>query len=346
MASFRKRDGRWQVQVRKVGSRPVSKTFDTKAAAQKWATGVERAMDLGEWYGDRVAGTIGDLIRRHREESKSIGRSKASVLAKLESELGMVRLKELTPGRVIAYAQRRKAEGAGPATLGADLGYLATILRTARDLWQLPVTDQPVQKARKALVAARSVGKAAERDRRPKPQELARILDHLRARGRHVHVPVADIAEFAIATGMRLGEICRIRWDDLDEVSRTIIIRDRKDPRNKVGRNETIPLLTVTGYDPLAMIQARAREGDIIWPFKEGSVSTAWARACRDLGIDDLHLHDLRAEAASRMLEGGMSIDQVALVTGHKTWAMLRRYARLRASDLVSRFAPALPPTP
>ncbi|MBL4821255.1 MAG: tyrosine-type recombinase/integrase, partial [Gammaproteobacteria bacterium] len=52
------------------------------------------------------------------------------------------------------------------------------------------------------------------------------------------------------------------------------------------------------------------------------------------LDIEDLHFHDLRHEATSRLFEAGLTIERVALVTGHKDWKMLRRYTHLKPEDL------------
>ena len=70
------------------------------------------------------------------------------------------------------------------------------------------------------------------------------------------------------------------------------------------------------------------------------SAGAAFRRACAILGIEDLRFHDLRREAASRLFEAGLPIERVALVTGHKTWEMLRRYTRLRPEDLVKSAPP------
>ncbi|MFC5085515.1 tyrosine-type recombinase/integrase [Microvirga arabica] len=61
--------------------------------------------------------------------------------------------------------------------------------------------------------------------------------------------------------------------------------------------------------------------------------------------ILDLHFHDLRHDGASRLFEAGYSIEQVALVTGHRDWNMLRRYTQLRAENL-HRIEPAQPHVP
>jgi integrase len=65
------------------------------------------------------------------------------------------------------------------------------------------------------------------------------------------------------------------------------------------------------------------------------SVSDAFAKLTKRLEINNLRFHDLRHEAVSRLFERGFSIEQVALVSGHKDWKQLKRYTNLKATDLV-----------
>jgi len=146
------------------------------------------------------------------------------------------------------------------------------------------------------------------------------------------------IVQFAIATAMRLDEICRADWSDLDIDRRMLLIRDRKDPRNKAGNDQRIPLFAATGFDAWALVMAQAKllgkaKGPI-FPYNSKSVGTAFRRACADADVKDLHFHDLRHEGTSRLFEVGLSIEQVALVTGHKDWKMLRRYTHIRPEAL------------
>lgn len=62
------------------------------------------------------------------------------------------------------------------------------------------------------------------------------------------------IVKFAVATAMRLDEICRVEWTDLDGDRRMLMIRDRKDPRNKTGNDQRIPLFGATGFDAWALV--------------------------------------------------------------------------------------------
>ena len=160
-------------------------------------------------------------------------------------------------------------------------------------------------------------------------RELGKLIAHFDGNPRQL-IPMGRIIKFAVATAMRQEEICRVTWSDLNERTKMLTIRDRKDPREKKGNDQRIPLLAVSGYDALALIEEqrsiRSNEDDCIFPCNHKSVSNVFTRACQVLRIEDLHFHDLRHEGASRLFEAGFRIEQVSLVTGHKDWKMLRRY--------------------
>src|SRR4029077_12271742 len=122
------------------------------------------------------------------------------------------------------------------------------------------------------------IGKAISRDRRPTLDELDRIIAYLEGNPRQT-IPVARIARFAIATAMRQDEICRIRWQDVDAATKTVIVRDRKDPREKSGNHQKIPLLNATGIDAWQLLQEQAKisgSGDRVFPYNGRSVGTAF----------------------------------------------------------------------
>jgi len=109
-------------------------------------------------------------------------------------------------------------------------------------------------------------------------------------------------------------------------------VRDRKHPRRKAGNHGEVPLLG-RAFD---IIEAQpVVEGEPrIFPWKSASLGDAFDRAAARAGVRGIRFHDLRHEAATRLLEAGYSIPETALVTGHKDWNTLRRYAHLRVDDL------------
>ncbi len=344
MATFSKLpSGKWRVQVRRRG-RYLGETFFLRKDAELWARRIEREIDLGRTpTPKKVQGvkTFGDLIDLHlrdmKEVGKPIGRSKGFSMDLLKDRLGRVRIADLDRERLIEFGRDRAAEGAGPVTLGIDLGYVRTLLAHGAAVHGLPFSSEPVELARIALKRLGLVGKGNERDRRPTEEEVDVLLRYFR--GKNVPtMPVERIIRFAIATAMRQDEICRVEWSDVNARTRTLMIRDRKDPRKKKGNHQAIPLLAVSGYDAWAILeeQREATGGEVgrIFPYNCRSVGTAFRRACRKLKIEDLHFHDLRHEGTSRLFEAGFSIEHVSLVTGHKDWKMLRRYTHLRAEQL------------
>jgi integrase len=360
------RTGSWRAQVRRKGVY-AAETFHRKTDAQAWAREAELAIDQGVKPPKRgqVATpkkgqlTIGDLIDLHltdmREMRKETARSKMFVLRSLKQDLGHVAVEALNREAIIDYGRKRAAAGAGPATVVIDVSYLNTVLTHAAAVHGITVSLEQLKLGRAALLRLGIVGKSKERDRRPTQQELDHITAWLDGNPRQ-SIPAGRITRFAVASAMRIEEICRIRWADLDDRKRTVIVRDRKDPRNKEGNHQRVPLLDATGYDAWALIQEQGKltgHLDRIFPYTPDSVSTAFRRACRELGVEDLRFHDLRHEAASRLFEAGFAIEQVALVTGHKDWKMLRRYTNLkpedlhdRASDLAAQRKSSLRPPP
>lgn len=125
---------------------------------------------------------------------------------------------------------------------------------------------------------------------------------------------------------------CDMRWADLNAADRNIVIRDRKDPRKKLGNHQTVSLLLGRAFDT---ITAQPRASELIFPVNGHSWSSIFPRACQALGIKDLRLYDLRHEAISRLVEAGKhSIPEMMLVSGHKDPKQLMRYTQLKAKDL------------
>lgn len=341
MATIQKIGKRWRARVRKQGFPAVSDMFDTKARAQEWAVKVESDMRSLKFQDGRIIAemTLGTLIDRYTIEigaKKPFGKNKAAVLGSLKLALGDVLLPELTTNRLVDFIKMRSTTtsdrpGAGGVTIGIDLTYLGSVLKTAKQLWDLPVNLDAIAGARTNMGYLGLSTRSQERTRRPTPSEIDAICAHFDAK-KWQRVPMSDIIHFAIGTSMRIGEIINLKWSDLNETDRTIIIRDRKHPRAKQGNDQEVPLLGAT-FD-IAQRQPRKNNEPRIFPVTDGTVSSIFPRACNALNIQDLCFHDFRHEGVSRLFEQGYQIEQVALVSGHRDWKMLARYTQIRAKDL------------
>lgn len=221
--------------------------------------------------------------------------------------------------------------------LGIDIGVIKMIITHATAVHGLDISSEPVDLARIALKRLGLIGKGTERDRRPTREELNRLFRCFDDNER-LTLPMTRIVQFAVATAMRLDEICRVEWRDLDVERRMLLIRDRKNPCNKTGNDQRIPLFDATGFDAWALVMAQGKQlGKLegkIFPYNSRSVGTAFRRACIEVTVKDLHFHDLRHEGTSHLFEAGFAIEQVSLVTGHKDWKMLRRYTHIRPETL------------
>jgi len=336
----------WRVQVRRHGH-ALSRTFPRKSQAEQWAREQEALLDRGETPTRATPmsrRTLGDLIELHfadlHELNRSIGRSKEATLLRIKDTIGAMRVSNLTRENLINFAKFRAKAGAGPVTIGIDISFIATILEHAAAVHGINVPTDEVRLARVALNRLGLIDRARGRDRRPTPGELEQIIATADSNPRQI-IPLGRIVRFAVATAMRQDEITRVLWEDFDPDNAVLTIRKRKHPQAKAFNDQTIPLVADTGYDALALIREQGirygRTTGFIFPYDGRSVGTAFRRVCRDLGIEDLHFHDLRHEAISRLFEANWDIPEVAALSGHKDWKMLQRYTHLRPSFIAAR---------
>lgn len=348
MATYQQRSGSWRAIVRRKGQKPQTRTFPTKAAARTWAERVERELADIEARGGNPAedATIADLIDWRTEELatlKAISKTQAGNMTRLREGLGEIVARKLSAQDVIEHARRRvegrhmRADGlvipaCSPATINVELGYLAELLKLAKPLKGISPPTDAVADARPVLRLLKLVSKSKRRDRRPTSDELQRLREHFAAQAWRSVIPMNDIIDFAIATAKREGEITRLLRSDIHTANRTALLRDAKHPRKKEGNHKRFPLLGVAWE--IVERQPHPNGEDRIFPYNSNSVGTAFTRACAKLGIEDLHFHDLRHEATSRLFEQGYDIPEVAAVTLHESWNELKRYTQLRPESL------------
>lgn len=330
MASITKRGGVYRAQIRR-REKYTSQTFRTLSAAREWARRVENAIDEGRWN-DTPSITVAEAVDRYELDHRSstpLSKTKRSALRQLKtSSMGGIDLAALEPSDIVEHCKSRTC---GPATLLAEVNYLSQLFEYARIVWGHSDLSDPVGRARPTLKRSGLIRKAKSRDRRPSTDELRCLESYLLSNTR---MPMCDIMRFAIASAMRLGEITRIRWEDLDQDKGLVLIRDRKCPSMKQGNHQWVPLLD----QAWTIVMAQARTDERIFPFHPDSISRAWTNACKRLNIADLRFHDLRHEGASRLFEHGFGIHEVSLITGHRRWESLKRYTQLDPASLHAKY--------
>lgn len=337
MPTVRERNGRHQAQVRIKRNGVIvheeTATFDTHKQAYLWGCAIEEQFKAGTLAGTPSQMTVGDAVKAHRSAlqaaNKDIRGLSNSMNQLINSTLGKTPIVRVESGDVVAWGKHYGLERA-PATVLHALMTLRTCYQTARSELDIKVDVAVVADAVKHLSRLGIAGKSTERDRRVSDDEIDRICTrHEGLLG--TTIPLRIALNLAIALPRRSGELFgKMRWEHYN--GETIKLLDTKDPTKT--RNEVVP---VPPKARAIIAQLPQQKTGLICPWKQNSVSNAVHDACQMLDIEDLHLHDLRHEGVSRLFEAGLDIPRVAMISGHQSWATLKRYTHLKPFDVLQR---------
>jgi len=329
MATILKRGAKYQVQIRRKGTVPVSKTFHRKADAEEWARYMETKADRGDLPTPvRVLDgyKVKDILTRYREEITSKKRSENTEAYLLDAfmrqPVANLTLAQITPAHFSSYREKRLKD-VKPGTVNRELSIIKHAFDIAEREWDMPIKSNPLAKLKKLKVNN-------ARSRRLSPEEEVALREAVTDRNGYVW----HLVRFALATAMRRGEILRLTWEDIDLDKRVLFI-----PITKNGHARTIPLSS-EALEVLNELEGD-REGPV-FPYSDNAAKLVWQRLVDKAGIKDLHFHDLRHEAVSRFFERGLSVPEVALISGHRDFRMLFRYTHLKAEDVAKKLSPAL----
>ena len=317
MANIRRRDGRYQVQIRRRGFPSQVKTFSRHSDAKRWALETELYLERGELEPrpTTVHHTIGELLKRY-QVTFPLDTAEYWRTIVLDRAFGTCPANRLRPSDLAKYRDQRLCS-IQPATLARELKVLRRVFRIARDEWDVPLSLD-------AFSRLSIKQQSLPRERRLNPEELNQLLD---ACAGAQNLWLRPTVELALETGMRRGELLNARYEHLNHGLLHI-------PKTKTGYPRTIPLTPRASTLIVALPHSIC--GHIL-PITTTALRHSFDRAKRRGGIKDFHFHDLRHEAISRFFEMGLSIPEVALISGHKDYRMLARYTHLRADDLLKK---------
>jgi integrase len=182
----------------------------------------------------------------------------------------------------------------------------------------LPLPENPFGKLRLRLPPNR-------RERRLRQGALDRLIAAARSCRNPLILPIILLA---VATGMRRGEILSLRWDHIACDKHSFPI-----PHTKNGHTRTLPLTS----DAVEVIDRVTRTGGSGVPMTANAFRLAWDRVRARAGLADLHFHDLRHEAISRFFERGLTVPEVALISGHRDARMLFRYTHPLRAEIMKK---------
>lgn len=342
MASFHTRkNGSITAKIRRDGV-TKSATFATKTDAEAWARKVESEIERGRWHDTTEAErtTITELVAEYRLRVLPglRGRGVAPALNVIDEKLGKHTVARLTARHVAGYRDER-LKAVGVESVRKELGVLSKMLDTASREWGVTIPSNPVKSVSKP-----APGRA--RDRRLLPGEQERVEASLK-RCRSTYL--LPLFRLALETGARQGELLSMRWPHVDRIRRLVMLYDTKNGDDRAVPLSSAALVILDGLP-------RALRDDRVFPVSPGLVAQAWGHAvprarrlyeleCKRAGAEpdpallvDLHFHDLRHEALSRLAErGDLSVLELAAVSGHRTLQMLKRYTHLQAEQLAKK---------
>ncbi len=337
--------GTWKALIRKHGWPTTSKTFRTKRDATDWSRRVEDEMVRGV-YIQRTASermTLEQALKRYLSEV-SPTKAPKTLLSEQGSAKNLVRklggysLAALSAELISGYRDQRLSEMTRRKTpvsnnsVRLELALLSHMFNVCIREWGVGLPFNPVLNVRKP-----TAGRG--RDRRLTPDEERRLYAAVDA---HSNPFLGYIVRIAIQTGMRSSEITNLRRSQVDIRRRIITLSATKN-----GERRVVPLsMAATAVFRQALDHPfRPIDTDLVFFGEPGAngrrrpyaFNKTWQQIRNRLGMRDLRFHDLRHEAVSRLVEIGLSDQEVSAVSGHKSMQMVKRYTHLRAEDLVER---------
>jgi integrase len=323
VATFRKRDNKWQAIVRHKSIGTKAKSFHSKAQAKLWAIETEKSIEANTFNKlCSTSVTLGDLLSRYRKEITPKKRSKDNesrrIQRLLNDPISLTSMDNLTSACLAQFRDRRLLDG--KRTTQYDLVIIRHCIKMAMFEWDLLLDRNPVD-----LVKLPSAPKP--RERRLEKGELEQII---KAAEQTQNPHILPIILFAIETGMRRSEILGLEWKHIHLEKRIAHL-----PLTKNGSSRDVPL---TGKAQSILERQRQLNTPSPFPVTPNALRMAWDRLIRRTHITNLRFHDLRHEAISRFFEMGLSMPEVALISGHKDPRMLFRYTHLDPERLLAKF--------
>jgi integrase len=249
--------------------------------------------------------TVADVLRQALARLTPESTQRYTLDRMARHPIGDLIASKLQVSDIVAYAEERRTKGALPQTINQDVVYLRSALGDGLE----DVFDE----AGVALRGLKLVGKSIARNRRPTHGEYDALINLFREQDQHPKtiIAMAELMDFAMWSGRSLGEICRLKWSDVDFNKRTCKLQSSKEPF----------LLLERAWDIIQSRSVAKRTDERIFPYHRPSVSQRFMAAKKQLAeavpsLKDLRLQDLRYEAVNRLLEKSHPPHTVARATG------------------------------
>lgn len=311
-----------------INGKRESKTFSTRQLCIDWSEKRRREVERAEVHGEKSMHVISEVIELYQAKfADNYGRTKNYDIERLKHyPISTIQVDKLTATDIIEHCVERN-KVAKPQTVGNDVIWLRSILLTMGAVMGFDYDASVFDKAYVVLRKENLVAKSNKRTRLPTWREMLKLTRFFKQS--RSKTPMVDIVWFAYFSARRLSEITRIEWADNNNEKQTGMVRDTKHPTEKKGNHLRFK------YEKSAwkIAQKQPLKSIYIFPYNSRSIGTYFDRACNILGINDLHFHDLRHAAATRLFRT-YQIQEVQQFTLHRNWKTLERYTHIKPEDI------------
>lgn len=341
MAAIEKRttkDGEttFRVKVRLKGFPAQTATFSRLTDAKRWAQQTEAAIREGRYFKTTEAKrhTLGDLVDRYKRDvlpgKPKSQRTQAVQIQWWKDQIGAYTLADVTPALIAEHRDKLAREPLNeqpadslrfrtPATVNRYLAVLSHAFAVAVKEWGW-LEHNPVMRVTKPKEPRGRVRFLSDKER----QALLQACHESASSDLYTAVVLA------LSTGARRMEIMGLRWPQVDLHRRVITLHETKN-----GEIRAVPVVG-PAYELLRERQkVRRIDTDLVFPGSTApsprpvDLRTPWETALKRAKIEDFRWHDLRHTCASYLAMNGATLAEIAEVLGHKTLAMVKRYAHL-----------------
>jgi integrase len=316
--SLYKRGGIWWMRFTKPDGRELRET--TQTADRRQAQELHDTRKAECWriakLGERPRYTWQEAVVRWLEENADRKHldSVLSYLRHADAALGDLHLDEISRDRLTAMMRAYRATGVANSTANNLMGYVLVVLNAAKHwewLESVPTVKKlPVNEKRLRWLTR---------------EEADRLIAEL---PRHI----AAMARFALATGLRDQNVCKLEWSQVDVERRVAWIHA---DQAKGQRIITVPL------NADAVMVLREQQGQhprYVFTYggrpAHSASQTGWYSALKRAGLEGVRWHDLRHTWASWHVQAGTPLLALKELGGWATLDMVLRYAHLAPDHL------------
>ena len=324
MASIRKRKGKWEVRIRRLGNKSICKPFIENEDAKKWAREYEAKVEKGLFEDLSAANaiTLKELLQVYRDEvtANKLGhkeeRYKINKLCR--DSIAKYKLARVTPLKLRKF-QEQWAVNHNPSTCNKYLTLISVAIKHARQMLGIYLPNNPADFVPR-LKEPEFKGVVIEEH---EEELLLSQAEHSKANWLKLSIILG------IDCGMRQGEILKIRREDIDFMKGTVFLRNTKNGSSRSVGLSTRAIAEIRKLPPTF-------DGKLINCPHRDNFAHFYGQLQKWTGVKK-PFHSTRHTFASRCAMKGWSIAEISAQGGWRDLRVLKRYTHLAPEYLAKK---------